>query len=167
MGYAVECHSEEVAKQLCKDLDEFGEEPSNPLSLVAFQYAFIDFFSKLPRQELEESVSSGLDINWDWTFSCPTATPKPLMDWIALFGTHSANAANGKNWLSTLSLTQLCAVSVLGRAIESVNIPFILATSLKPKHLSKFSAEVSKRYGTYSKEKCNAIFNKYLFYYNV
>jgi len=39
-----------LADRLLEDLVAYGEDPSNPMSLVAFQYAMVDFFSVMPRK---------------------------------------------------------------------------------------------------------------------
>ena len=131
-----------LADRLLEDLAAYGEDPSNPVSLVAFQYAMVDFFSAMPREQLEQSIAIGLDQENDWTFNCPTVAPEPLMHWMKLFGAYAENTARGKEWLSSLTLTQLCAAYVFGRAVKSVNIPYIVATRLNPVDVTSFSKEV-------------------------
>ena len=41
---------------------------------------------------------------------------------------------------------QLCAVCVIGRSLESVNIPFIVATALTPEELKTYAKEVYEYY---------------------
>lgn len=142
MMHPVRTVSQPLADRLLEDLAVYGEDPSNPLSLVAFQYAMTDFFSVMPREELEHSIAIGLDHDNDWTFNCPTIAPEPLMHWTRLFGTHSENAARGKEWLSSLTLFQLCAAYVFGRAVKSVNIPYIVATMLDPHDVKSYAEEV-------------------------
>lgn len=130
-----------LADRLLEDLAAYGEDPSNPVSLVAFQYAMTDFFSVMPREELEHSIAIGLEHENDWTFNCPTVAPEPLLHWTKLFGTYSENAGRGKEWLASLTLTQLCAVYVIGRALRSINIPYIVATN--PLDVESYAKEVN------------------------
>jgi hypothetical protein len=167
MGMPVFTGSRELAKKLCEDLERFGEKPSNPLSLVAFHYAMIDFFSDMPRAETEYSVVFGLNKENDWTFNCPTAEPHAQMEWMGLFGTYSNNAEKGKEWLASLSLPQLCSVCIVGRAIESVNIPFIISTMLKAEIIYDFAEAVVARYPYFSKDEMGRLFDNYLFYFNL
>lgn len=131
-----------LADRLLEDLATYGEDPSNLMSLVAFQYAMTDFFSVMPREELEHSIAIGLDGENDWTFNCPTIAPEPLAHWTKLFGTHAENAVCGKEWLASLTPSQLCAVYMLGRALRSVNIPYIVATTLNPHDVKSYAEEV-------------------------
>ncbi|MFC1591236.1 hypothetical protein ACFL43_01800 [Thermodesulfobacteriota bacterium] len=155
-----------VAKRLVKDLEKYGEDPSNPISLVAFQYATIDFFMEMPREELEHSVAIGLEKDADWTFNCPTASPEPMMQWWGTFGKYSTQSENGKEWIPTLTLMQLCSVCIIGRALESVNIPFIVATILEKKHLAGFAKEINKYYPYVSVAELKKYFDNFLFYFN-
>jgi hypothetical protein len=141
-----------LAERLVKDLKQYGESPTNPVSIVTFHYAMIDFFSTMHRSELEYSVAIGLNQDNDWTFNCPTTNPEPMMNWMALFGTHSSQAEPGRKWLSSLTLMQLCAVCVIGRGLESVNIPFIVATKLDHSALKSFAEEVNALYSYISVE---------------
>ena len=154
-----------LADRLLEDLAIYGEDPSNPVSLVAFQYAWIDFFSVISREELEHSVAIGLDHENDWTFNCPTVAPEPLANWIKLFGTHPANAGRGKEWLSSLTLTQLCAVYILGRTLKSVNIPYIVATMLNPSDVKSYAKKVRDCFPFVEAEDMIRYFENYLFFF--
>lgn len=157
-----------LAKKLLSDLNEYGEDPSNPLSLVAFHYAMLDFFSNnAPRAELEHSVAIGLSEQNDWTFNCPTAAPEMLMDWMGIFGIGSSNAESGKEWLSSLSLMQLCAVTIIGRALESVNIPFIVATRMSPKDVKRYAKAVNAYYPYVTAKDLVKYFENFMFYYSL
>jgi len=154
-----------LADRLLEDLAAYGEEPSNPVSLVTFQYAMTDFFSVMPREELEHSVAMGFDRENDWTFNCPTIAPEPLKNWVKLFGTHSDNAWRGKKWLSSLTLTQLCAVYVIGRALKSVNIPYIVATMLNPDDTRSYVKDVHGCYPFVEIEALTRYFENYRFFF--
>ena len=155
-----------LADRLLEDLTAYGEDPSNPVSLVAFQYAMIDFFSVMPREELEHSIATGLDHENDWTFNCPTAAPEPLMHWTKLFGTHSENAGRGKEWLSSLTLIQLCAAYVIGRALRSVNISYIVAT-FNPHDVESYAKEVNGCCPFVKIEDMTKYFENYLFFFTL
>ena len=45
MGQPAKTKSRVLADGLVADLETFGDDPSNPESLVAFHYAMIDFFA--------------------------------------------------------------------------------------------------------------------------
>lgn len=167
MGKPVRTLYKPLADKLVCDLEEYGESPKDPVSICAFHYAMIDFFATMPRGELEHSVAIGLDPENDWTFNCPTAMPEPMMNWIATFGTSSSNTARGKDWLSTLSLMQLCAVCVIGRALESVNIPFIVATMLDRKHITKYAKEVDKYYPYVGLKDLVRYLENFLYYFSL
>ena len=156
-----------LADRLLEDLAVYGEDPSNPVSLVAFQYAMMDFFSVMPRKELEHSIAMGLDHENDWTFNCPTVAPEPLKHWTKLFGTHPENAGRGKEWLSSLTLIQLCAVYVFGRTLKSVNIPYIAATMLNPHDVKSYAKEVHGCYPFVEVENLTKYFENYLFFFTL
>ena len=156
-----------LADRLRDDLETYGDDPSDPVSLVAFHYAMIDFFADMSRLALERNVASGLERENDWTFSCPTATPEPMMKWMGLFGTHSSQASDAEEWLSTLNRMQLCAGCVLGRAIESVNIPYIVATRLSSADVGDYAEEVSNFYPYADAEELAKYFENFLFYFSL
>ena len=155
------------ADRLILDLKKYGEDPTNPLSIVAFHYPMIDFFSDGSRGELERSISIGLDRGNDWTLECPSAEPNFWMRWLGVFGNGQQQSEEGKKWLSQISPMQLCAVCIIGKVLESVNIPFIVATKLKPSALKSFSKEIVKHYPYVSAKDLAVYFDNYLFYFNV
>ena len=166
MGRVVSTKSEPIARKLVEHLELFGEDPSDPQSLVSFHYSYLDFFEKGARPPLEHSVAIGLDEAHDWTYGCPSADPHRMMEWWGAFGRGPAQAEAGKEWLSTLSMQQLGAVCVVGRALESVNIPFIVATSLKKKSLPAFIKVVDGHFPFLGAKGLKAVFENYLLYFN-
>jgi len=128
MGRTVESNSLELSKRLIEDLEEYGESPGNPESLVAFHYPMIDFFKTRKRENLQYSVEIGLSPEEDWTLQCSAPDPNIMMKWWDTFGRAERQIPKGRKWLDTLKLNQLCAVTVLGNVMKSVNIPFVLAT---------------------------------------
>jgi hypothetical protein len=68
--------------------------------------------------------------------------------------------------LKTLSNQQLCPVCVIGRAMESVNIPYILATQLKPNKLNKFIKFADRVYPYIGASDLKKYFNNFLFYFS-
>ena len=44
MGHPVRTAFKSLADKLLTDLEKYGEDPSDPVSIVAFHYAMIDFF---------------------------------------------------------------------------------------------------------------------------
>ena len=167
-GESVRTTHQILADRLLADLRKHGEDPSDPVSMVAFHYPMIDFFNVAPRVELEHSIAIGLDRENDWTFNCPTATPEPMMRWMGFFGTHSTRAEQGKKWLSTLSLIQLCAVCVVGRVTESVNIPFTVASEqLSEKEIVEYAKVINEFYPYLSTRDLTQILKNFLFYFNL
>lgn len=166
-GNSVITQYRELADRLVKDLDRYGEDPSNPLSLVAFHYAMIDFFSKLPRAELEANVAMGLSMEHDWTLNCRSGDPLYSMKWRLFFGDPSYQVEQGCQWLPSLSLMQLAAVCVIGRALESVNIPFVAATSLERAKMQQFCKKVNSYYPYVSAKDIQRYLENYLFYYDL
>ena len=156
-----------LAQKLVSDLETYGNDPSNPSSIIAFHYPFLDFFSVNPREELEFNVSLGLDMYNDWTLICPSADPMYFMAWMDLFGNGSEQSEKGKEWLGKLTLTQLCAVCVLGRVIESVNIPYLVATELPIKEIQAYANKISSIYPYVSPEDLALYIKNYLFYFKL
>lgn len=72
-----------------------------------------------------------------------------------------------KSWLSSLTLMQLCAVCVIGRFLESVNIPYRLATVVDAKGVKKFAAAIAECYPYVSATTISAAFENFLFYFNL
>lgn len=166
MGRLVTTNSEPIADKLVEHLELFGEDPSDPQSIVAFHYSYLDFFEKGARPPLEHSVAIGLEEAHDWTYGCPSADPHRMMEWWGAFGRGPAQAEAGKEWLAGLSMMQLGAVCVVGRALESVNIPFIVATSLKKKSLPAFIKVVDEQFPFMGPKGLKAVFDNYLLYFN-
>ena len=167
MGQVVTTNFRSLAERLTTDLNTFGESPTDPVSIVAFHYALIDFFSMMPREELERSVAAGLERENDWTFNCPSAEPEYNMKWIGIFGTSTSSASKAKEWLRSLSLIQMCAVCVIGRALESVNIPFIITNFISSNNINTFTKEIASRYHYVSLEELKRIIENYLFYFSI
>lgn len=167
MGQPVKTQHKALAERLVAHLEEFGESPSNPVSIVAFHYAMIDMHSRLPRETLEADIANGFDIDLDWTFSCPSATPGPMMEWMSTFGTATTNAEAGREWASTLSRCQLCAACVLGAAMESVNIPFIVSAMRDPQEIAEYAERVCRYYPYVGPEELARNFENFVFYYTL
>lgn len=166
MGQPVRTPYKVLADRLVADLEKHGEDPTDPISLVAFHYAMLDFFNLRPRADLEHTVAVGLDPECDWTFHCPTAMPVEMMNRKVLFGGRE-NIELGKEWLASLSLLQLCAVCVLGKAMDSVNIPFIVASKLPPKAVTEYAKAIAS-YNPYANPRClSQYFKNFLFYFHL
>lgn len=155
---------EELAQALLEDLAAFGPTPGNPCSLVSYQCSYLDFFLTWPRKKLEASVLMGVSREWDWTLDCPSAAPETMMPWYALFGVGSEHLSAVKAWVPTLTTPELCAVTVLGRSLESVNLAFLVATVVKRKELKRYAREIATRNGMDTDEVL-ANFEKFLFFY--
>jgi len=166
MGRPVTTAFDALAKRLKEHLNKYGEDPGDPVSIVAFHYAMIDFFAVMPREELEDNIRIGLSREEDWTFSCPSAAPEMMMNWLGLFGRCDDRVTEASEWLSTLSPLQLCAVCVIGKAMESVNIPYIVA-HLEKKHLKAFAKEVNKLYPYVPTNDLTKFFENLHFYFTV
>lgn len=169
MGSDVITEYESIAERLVNDLNKFGEDASDPISLVAFHYAMIDFYlnMELGRNFIERSISIGLDRERDWTFNCPTANPDVLMTWYGTFGLFEKQSPKGKEWIKTLSSMQLCAVCVIGRALESVNIPYIITNIKDKKQLDHYSQFINKFYPYVGIKELKKYFENLLFYFKV
>ena len=169
MGSYVTTNYESIAERLVKDLNEFGENPSNPISLVAIHYSISDFYSnkELGRDSLEHSITIGLDQDKDWTFNCPSENPDVLMMWHDTFGLFEEQSIKGKGWVKTLSIMQLCAICVIGRALESFNIPYIISNIKDVKELDHYSQFINEFYPYIGIEDLNKYFANLLFYFNV
>lgn len=169
MGHAVSTTYSKLAARIVEDLTKYGEDPANPVSVVAFHYPLIDFSLHMPREQNEHSVAIGLDEEHDWTSKCPSAAPDAMMKWWGVFGLAMSEKSRdeAKHWLSSLTLMQLCAVCVIGRLIESVNIPYRLATVIKPNETRSFAAAIVEFYPYISAEELANAFATFRFYFNV
>lgn len=167
MGRQIRTRSRVLADRLASDLTVHGEDPSNPVSLVAFHYAMTDFFAVQPRTQLEQSVASGIEPENDWTFRCPTAIPEAMKKWLSFFGTYSSRVEQVKKWLSSLSLVQLCAVGVIGRALESVNIPFTVAMTDPGRELRIYAEQLNRFYPYVSSRDLLRYFKNFDFYFSL
>jgi hypothetical protein len=166
MGQIVSTKNKNIADRLLKDLKVYGEDPSDPESIVAFQYAMLDFFQKEPRSELEYNIAIGLEPESDWTLTCQAPDPNVMMEWWGAFGKYPQQAESAVKWLKTLTDQQLCAVCVIGRAVESVNIPFILATKLTRNNKNKVIKFIDKVYPYIGINALKKYFDNFLFYFN-
>lgn len=167
MKHKVTTRSLELAERLSKDMNKYGCDPSNPISIVAFHYAMLDFFSILTREELEHSIAIGLSKDYDWTLDCGAPDPNAFMEWWSVFGNADSQISSGLKWIKSLNLNQLCAVCVIGRALESVNIPYILSTSLKSSELKNFIAFIDRAYPYIGKKNLKKYFENYFFFFNL
>lgn len=162
--------SKPLAKRLLEDLQQYGNNPREAASVVSFHCAMLDFFQKNPRAELEQNIAKGLSFQMDWTLHCPGADPHFNMRWWSNFGAGRFQIERGIPWLSTLSLTQLCAVCVLGRTMESVNLAYNVATRFKPKELKSYAKRVLELcpFGyVHTPESLARCFDSFLFYFNL
>ncbi len=158
---------EPLATKLLGDLMSYGEDPSDPISLVAFHYAMIDFFAIIPREELERNVALGLEQSNDWTFNCPSVAPETMMPWYSVFGTYDSNYKEAIEWLKTLTRMQLCAVCVIGRALESVNIPFIAAHLKKARDMKVLVDMIHRNYPYVGKKDLKKYLDNYMYYFRL
>jgi hypothetical protein len=165
-GKVVATSSPVLAKRLLADLRAHGESPMSPVSLVAFHYPLLDFFFDVPRERLQQSVLLGLEPNSDWTSRCPSAAPEAMMRWMALFG-DSQLCDQAVDWVLGLNMRQLCAVTVLGRGVESVRVPFLIATKINRRHLRAYANEVADVCGFVSGQDLYRYFGNFLFYYGL
>jgi len=168
-GKVVKSMFKDLAERLAEDLEKYGEDPSDPVSLVAFHYAMTAFFLDNPRPMLEHSVEIGLSTDWDWTLANNPPDPHVWMAWVGLFGTPESQIEKGKEWVKSLTMMQLCATTVVGRYFESVNIPYIVATEIVPRKLSlKRFVQRIRKYNPYlDVDNCAKVLENFVFYFNV
>lgn len=167
MASLVTCNSKDFAEKFVTDLNGYGADPSDPASLTSFHYAMLDFFRKMPFEELQYSVAIGLNRNSDWTFDCPSADPEQMMQWWSVFGRADTQIPKGLEWLASLKRHQLCAVTIIGRALESVNIPFIVATAIQAKNIKKYAKEVHCYFPYVDQKTLVKYFENYSYYFNL
>jgi len=165
-GTAVKSSIKVLAERLVTDLECYGEDPGDPVSLVAFHYSMLDYFVDAPIKTIQCQLTDSFDPEWDWTLTCPTAYPHNMFKWWELFGMNGSNVEKGLEWLETLSMMQLCAVTIVTAYTGSVNIAFIVATVLNKSDLKKFVKEVNKWNKFESQSDLLKVFENYLFYFN-
>ena len=158
-----------LAKRLVDNLQRFGEDPSDPRSIMAFHCAMIDFSLRLPRGACERDVSIGFEQGMDWTQECPTAAPDGMFMWWGVFGPpmDSERRTAAKKWLSSLTLTQLTAVKCVGAYLESVNIPYLLATVIDRKSHRRWIKGVIKYYPYVSEAELRQVIDNFFFYFDL
>jgi tetratricopeptide (TPR) repeat protein len=169
MNAPVITSSQSLAERLVSDLEEFGEVPSNPESIVAFHYALIDFFLNAPRDENEYLIAKGLDKENEWTFSCPAAGHDCMMKWWAVFGQpmSAEQQEETKKWLSSLTMMQLCAVSVISRYTGSVNIAYRLATIVDRSNIGQYARDIVAFYPYLRVKTLYQAFDNFIFYFTL
>ena len=156
-----------LAQRILSDLEKYGEDPSELKSILSFHYSFCDFFTIISREQLEQNVSIGFERENDWTLICPYSEPQMLMRWMDFFGVGSEQSEKGKLWIKTLSLEQLSAVCVFGRAIESVNIPYLIATELPEDHIKDYAKIITEVYPYVETDRLIKFIENFLFYFNL
>ncbi len=169
MNAPVITSSQSLAERLVSDLEEYGEVPSNPESIVAFHYALIDFFLNVPKDENEYLIAKGLDEENDWTFRCPAAGQDCMMKWWAVFGQPMSveQREETKKWLSSLTMMQLCAVSVISRYTGSVNIAYRLATIVERGNLRQYARDIVAFYPYLRAKTLYQAFENFIFYFTL
>lgn len=166
-GAAVTTNHQPLAVRLLEDLDKYGEEWTSALSMVTFHYQMIDIFSKSSRAQIEHLLLTAMDRNNDWTFDCPSKIPEIILEWVSIFGTHADNYAQTKEWFPTLNIMQLTAICVIESTLESVNIPFVVATKIQPQNMPKFINQVYFQFPYGSREEIKQYLDNFLFYFNL
>lgn len=170
-GQEVVTEFKDLAKRLVKDLEKYGNDPSNSLSIVAFHYPYLDFHKINLDSFSFDSVALGLEPEWEWTFDCPTAEPEGMMRWISLFGIRSEIYDKAKTWVYSLSPMQLSAVTVLGRTLQSINIPYLIVNVLDKSTINAYAKEIwdieSESFAFNNVIELRKVFQNYCFYYNL
>ena len=164
----------QLADKLVMDLNEYGESPKDALSIVAFHYTMVEYFSKYTQKELIKILCDSFLLGTDWTSKCPTANPDAWMEWVSYFGN---NWEERKKAIIELfhekSNMELCAMCCLGNYYESINIPYILFILMNKngKISVKASNQLAKMIEVYyqyvSKKESIIVFNNFQLYTNL
>jgi len=129
-GQDVKTKIESIAKRLVQDLLKYGEDPSRPDSVVSMHYSSLDFGLRMSKEEAIADIQRSLLAPFDWTSSCPSANPNEWMRWKSFFGDWEERREQIKAWLQTLSMMKRSAVACVGNSFETLNIPYIIGSTL-------------------------------------
>ncbi|MDR1855942.1 MAG: hypothetical protein LBR22_02105 [Desulfovibrio sp.] len=155
-GTPVSTTSQILAHRMLEDIRRHGIDESCPSCVVGYQFAYLDHFATVPREEILAPMLKSVPSvdtarprgTWagekDWTLHCPMAADR-FQDWMRTFlALDREHIASIGAWLRSLSRVWLCAVSVLAKAMRSYNIPFLLATKVPAPRLRPWAGAVHR-----------------------
>ena len=155
--------SQTLADNLIKDMKIYGEDPTDICSIIAFHYAYLDFYKNSTREVIESNIASGLDEKLDWTFYQQDNQNNK----VKVFGEFQEQRLKCLKWLSQISLHQLAAVCVVGRALESVNVAYLAMETYKGADIHTLISLVLKFYPYIDKKTLKTFFNNFFIYFNI
>ncbi|MGC9362151.1 MAG: hypothetical protein ACP5F3_04400, partial [Candidatus Syntrophosphaera sp.] len=126
-GNPLTTENKALAQKIVDDCEKFVINSSNWQSIVQYHFTMLDFFRHYPRQSIEQQLILNFDPYNDWTLKTPKLNAENLLEWQAVFGTAETRIKEGRAWITSLNLNQLCAAMVLGKTMGSMNIAYLVS----------------------------------------
>ena len=117
----------DLATKLIDDLNEFGDDPYIALSILTYQYSFIDFFDDMSSDYALSAIHNAYNNEHDWTFDLDL-DEELQNEYYRVFGTHPEQTVKAQEWIRSLNKHQLCAVRCFSTITGSLNIAYIVGT---------------------------------------
>lgn len=146
-GYDVATKYVEIAKMITADLNETGNKQIDYFSSYSYQCIFLDFFNRIPKNELLREINKCFIIGHNWTETCPATDKDEIEKWSNIYGPWKESKKLIKWWLKKLSRIQLCAVYCLAHAVETIHIPYLLnqiTENIPPDDLPAVKTKIKK-----------------------
>ncbi|MFO8144355.1 MAG: hypothetical protein R6T89_01290 [Candidatus Syntrophosphaera sp.] len=159
--------SEALAHKLAEHCERFGVKSDNWQSIVQFHFPMLDFFRHYPRRSIEQQLILNFDPFNDWTLRTPDPKGENLQQWQALFGQSKERAKEGRMWIATLNLNQLCAAMVLGKIMESMNIAYLVSRAKDKDEVDSLINQLILFHPELGKYPLEALFGNFLFYWEL
>ena len=126
-GNVFKTDSLDMAHKIVDDLNEFGDDPYIALSILAYQYSFIDFFDEMSSDYALSAIHNAYNNEHDWTFDLDL-DEELQNEYYRVFGTHPEQTVKAQEWIRSLNKHQLCAVRCFSTITGSLNIAYIVGT---------------------------------------
>lgn len=126
-GLRVHTPYRELAERILKDLEKYGYNYRSADTILSWQFTFLENFSSMSHEQLEQVLDQCFLQKPDWTF----AVNQNNKDWITSFGREPERKAMIRKWLSKCTNMQMTAACCIGNAYHSLNIAFVLAEMME------------------------------------
>ena len=139
-GKLLTAKSWSVADKILDDLDSFGPEYCGSDSSLPWQYTWIENFSSMSHQELEDELDRCFLKRAEWTQEPLVASIENLSK---VFGVRKDKKRIIREWLSNCTPIQMTAACCIGNAYYSLNVAYELASLITSNADKKKIAELA------------------------
>lgn len=126
-GNALTTNSKAIAERLLSDLNTKGYVFNTLDSSLAWQFTYLDNFSKMHGDELRKLMDDCFLTPPDWTNRVSEETDEH----VTYFGTWNYRKPMIQKWIAGCSRIQITALCCMGNAYHTLNIPYVLAHILE------------------------------------